>query len=77
MTSTGPVSASPVSSRGRAVTAAAGATTPSPATQGEAPARPERSSMTAADVEAYAGATLAGRRLYLYGSVGHAGGGPQ
>jgi hypothetical protein len=28
--------------------------------------------MTAADVEAYAGATLAGRRLYLYGCVGPA-----
>lgn len=43
----------------------------------DAPARPESSSMTAADVEAYAGATVAGRRLYLYGSVGQAGGGPQ
>lgn len=33
--------------------------------------------MTAADVEACASATLADCRLYLYGSVGQAGGGPQ
>jgi hypothetical protein len=39
---------------------------------GEAPPRPEWLSMTADHGEAYAGATLAGRRLYLYGTMGPA-----